>query len=284
MDLSSIIKFYRYNFYKTVGTDPYGMPAFCKHYKGNDQCDRDKGCYCKKLAEVRGHIDYVIPSEYRDLTVDSARGWIKDKNGKSQQVWSDENQIEIQEILRSYLFGNIDSTSFKCREDYNKASKMDIRFAEGENLIIHGNAVRSKKAGLPSQPMPAGKTLIGCLVLKEAIWRRLYITNRADTYALTSYQTLRQDLKLKTEKGNNLKECDWLVIDDISLPVNENDFAHQNFLSLFDDFLMTRMEAKLPTVLICEFNVLSKDYTNILGYSFQKMVTAKNTWLISVGE
>jgi hypothetical protein len=35
---------------------------------------------------------------------------------------------------------------------------------------------------------------------------------------------------------------------------------------------------------MCDFDVLSRDYTSIIGYSFQKMVTAKNTWLISVGE
>lgn len=281
-DLSSIIKSYRYYFYKNSGKDQ--QSSFCNYYIGNDQCSRKEGCYCRKLAEVRGHIDYVIPSQYRELTVDNARGWIKNKEGKEQQVWSEDNQINIQNILREYLFGNEDSSSFKCREDYNKASKLDTRFIEGSNLIIHGNIIRAKKAGLPSQPIPTGKTLIACIVLKEAIWRRLYVTNRADTYSLISYQTLRQGLKLKTEKTNDLKECDWLAIDDISLPINENDFNHQNFVSMFDDFLMSRMENNLPTILICEFDALAKDYTNILGYSFQKMVTAKNTWLIPVGE
>lgn len=283
-DLSSIIRYYRYNLYKTAGKDSNGNSAFCKHYQGNDQCDRTEGCFCRKMAEVRGYIDYVIPPQYRDLTIDNARGWIKDKDGKDIPVWKEENQITIQNTLRSYLFGDADSSSFKCREDYIKASKLDNRFAEGANLIIHGKPILSKRDGLPSQPMPTGKTLISCLVLKEVIWRRICATNRADTYALTSYQTLRQDLKLKNDRASDLKEYDWLAIDDIAEPININDFNHQSFLSMFDDFLMARMNDRLPTILVCDFDVLAKDYTNVLGYSFQKMVTAKNTWLISVGE
>lgn len=280
-DLGSLIKYYRYHFYKNIGsTTP---PSPCKYYAGNDQCDREDGCFCRKLAEVRGHIDYVIPLEYRDVDIESATGFIKDKEGKPQRVWSSENMSLIKSKLKDYIFGNNDISKAISRDDYNKASKLDTRYADGDNLIIHGEILRAKKEGLPSQPIPTGKTLISCIVLKEAIWRRMYITNRADTYALVSYQTLKQDLKLKTDKSFNLKECDWLVIDDINLPLHDNDFAHQNFLSLFDDFLMTRMEAKLPTILVCEFDALARDYTNILGYSFQKMVTARGTWLIEVG-
>lgn len=282
-DLSSIIKYYRYHFYKTAGKNALGVPDFCKHYKGNDQCDKPGGCFCRKFAEVKGHIDCIIPSQYRELTIDNARGRIKNRDGSELQVWSQDNQLVIQKTLREYLFGDQDSTAFTCREDYNKASKLDVRYTEGSNVIIHGNPMRAKKGGLPIQPLPTGKTLIGCLILKEAIWRRLYITNRADTYSLVSYQTLKQDLKLKTDKASDLKECDWLVIDDISETATSNDFNHQNFLNMFDDFLMTRMVAKLPTVLICEFDVFEKDYTNVLGYSFQKMVTAKDAWLIPVG-
>lgn len=280
-DLGSLIKYYRYYFYKNIGsTTP---PSPCKYYTGNDQCGREDGCFCRKLAEVRGHIDYVIPIEYRDVDIESATGFIKDREGKPQRVWSPENMSLIKSKLKDYIFGGNDISKAISRDDYNKASKLDTRYADGDNLIIHGEILRAKKEGLPSQPIPTGKTLISCIVLKEAIWRRMYITNRADTYALVSYQTLKQDLKLKTDKSFNLKECDWLVIDDINLPLHDNDFSHQNFLSLFDDFLMTRMEAKLPTILVCEFDALARDYTNILGYSFQKMVTARGTWLIEVG-
>jgi hypothetical protein len=282
IDLSSYIKKYRFMFYQTAGPEN----GTCKYYIGSDQCDRKNGCYCRKLAEIKGNIDYVIPSEYRDLTIENAHGVITDREGKRHEVWgSVENQAKIHKILREYLFGNAESSySLKSREEYNSASRLDFRYNQGANLIIHGIPKRYKKSGLPSRPMPTGKTLIGCLVLKEAIWRRLYPTNRADTYSLVSYQTLKQDLKIRSERATDLKECDWLAIDDISLPVNENDFSHQNFISLFDDFLMSRMESKLPTILMCDFDVLSRNYTSIIGYSFQKMVTAKNTWLISVGE
>jgi len=283
-DLSSIIRYYRYNLYKTAGKDDKGESTFCKHYQGNDQCGRKDGCFCRKMAEVRGYIDYVIPPQYRDLTIDNARGWIKDKDGKDIPVWKEENQISIQKTLREYLFGDADSSSFKCREDYIKASKLDARFLEGSNLIIHGKPIFIKRTGLPSYSVPTGKTLISCLVLKEAIWRRICASNKADTYAMVSYQTLKQDIKLKNETISDLKEYSWLVIDDITEPINVNDFNHQNFLASFDDFLMTRMLNNLPTILVCDFDVLVKDYTNSLGYGFQKMITAKNTWIISVGD
>jgi hypothetical protein len=67
------------------------------------------------------------------------------------------------------------------------------------------------------------------------------------------------------------------------LPTNESDFAHQNAISAFDDFLMSRIEDRLPTILVCDFDIFSRDYTKVLGYSFQKLATQKNTWHIQVG-
>ncbi len=282
LDLSTLIKYYRFNFYNTAGKKADGTPDVCKYYKGNDECGREGGCFCRKFAEVRGLIDHIIPEQYRDLNFHNARGAIISKDGSEIDVWKD-NRLTIQKLLGEFLFDKADPSVFVSREDYNKASVMDKRFLEGAHMVIHGAPVKAKKGGLPLKSMPTGKTLIGCLVLKEAIWRRLYNKNRADTYALVSYQTLKQDLRLKTERGSDLKECDWLCIDDISETATSNDFNHQSFLTTFDDFLMSRMEAKLPTILICEFDVFEKDYTTSLGYSFQKMVTAKDTWLIPVG-
>jgi len=284
LDLSLIIKKYRYSFYKSAGNEN-GKPAPCPHYAGGDRCSRKEGGFCKKLAEIRGNIDYVIPSEYRDLTIENASGIIVSKDGVEQHVWSEDNRLEIQNTLRNYLFGGVDRVLLTGgRESYNKYSQMDKRFSDGDAVIIHGDNLIGKKEGKQSPRfLPAGKTMIACLILKEAIWRKLFATNRADTYSVISYQTLKQDLKLRTERSYDLKECDWLCIDDISLPLREDDFNHQQFVTLFDDFLMTRIEQKLPTILVCSFDVLAKDYTHSLGYTFQKMVSSKNSWLISVG-
>jgi hypothetical protein len=285
-ELSSFIRHFRYRNYSTFGTNKEtGEAIACPWYKGNDQCQMPDQCRCRKVADARGHIEYVIPPEYREKTINHVRGLVKTKQGEDLRVWSDKTVESIKSSLKSYLFGDSDSSNATSREDYNKISKMDLRFYEGTNLIIHGNPFRLKKEGMPStQTVPTGKTLIACLVLKEAIWRRLYTTNRADTYALTSYQTLRQDLRQKTERASSLKEYDWLAIDDVSLPLNETDFNHQNFVTLFDDFLMTRIENRQPTILCCDFDALAKDYTDSLGYSFQKMVTSKNTFLIKAGD
>ena len=282
-DLSLLIKKWRFYFYKNAGFDKSGKSSYCQYYKGNDQCKREEGCFCRKLAEVRGLIDHVIPSEYKDLSINNARGYITTREGKPQKVWSDDNTAKIQETLRSYLFGGEDILNITDRESYNKYSKMDLRFFEGDNVIIHGSTSVANKFSSRSNPVPTGKTLISCIIMKEAIWRRIYKSNKAETYNIVSYHTLKQDLKAKTDKANNLRESDWLVIDDISLPVIDTDFVHQSFVSLFDDFLMSRMEAKLPTILICDFDVTSRDYTSSIGYSFQKMISSKNSWLISVG-
>lgn len=282
-DLSSYIKNHREFLFHNIGNANDGSKT-CKYYKGNDACAKIEGCYCKKIAEIKGSIDYFIPKEYRDLTINNATGFITTRQGERKQVWSDVNKKEIQKLLREYLFGGTDVALLCDRESCNKASRMDMRFHECENVVIHGNVVRKKINGLPSQPLPSGKTLIACLILKEAIWRRLFVGNKADTYNFISYQTLRFDMKHKRNNIDTIKETDWLVIDDVSLPVNENNFDHQEFVANFDDFLMTRMENRLPTVLVCEFDALSTDYSAMLGYSFQKLVTIKNTWHIRVGE
>lgn len=282
-DLGSIIRKYRYHFYQSIGVDANGRPSPCLYYLGNDECSRPDGCYCKKLAEVRGSIDHVIPPEYRDLTINNVSGYIITKDNIRKQVWSQENRIQIQSVLRKYLFDGVDLHKLTDRESCNNHSRLDYRFSNGENIIIHGDVIRNKHNGLPSQPLPTGKTMIACLILKEAIWRRLYKNNRADTYALVSFQNLKHDLKSKTDDAHNLRDVDWLCIDDISLPGNENDFAYQQSISLFDDFLMTRIDNRLPTILICDFNATTRDFSSILGYSFQKLITMKNSWHIQVG-
>jgi len=282
-DLATLIKRYRYHFYQNLGFDLSGKAIPCKYYIGNDECNKPNGCYCKKLAEVRGNIDYVIPVEYRDLSINNASGYITTKDGNKKQVWSESVKAQIQTKLRNYLFDGRELHSLMDRESCNKHSKMDYRFASGESVLIHGNVLRNKNNGLPSQPLPSGRTLIACLILKEAIWRRLYKTNRADTYALVSFQNLKHDFKHNQDKVAQLKETDWLCIDDVSLPVLENDFAYQQAIAAFDDFLMSRIESRLPTILVCDFNIFAKDYTSILGYSFQKLVTMKNSWHIQVG-
>jgi hypothetical protein len=282
--LSTYIKKYRSLLYATMGGSDIDKRIPCIYFAGNDECKKPNGCYCKKLAEIKGNIDYHIPPEYRDLTINNASGFITTRDGARKQVWTNKNKLQIQTLLRDYLFGCEELINLCDREGCNKASKLDIRYQNCENLVIHGAVHREKNRGIPTQPLPTGKTLIACLVIKEAIWRRLYSTNKADTYHIVSYQTLRHDLKNKNENAYTYKETDWLVIDDISLPVNENNFDHQMIVGLLDDFLMTRMENRLPTILVCEFDALALDYSSQLGYSFQKLITLKNTWHIRVGE
>ncbi len=281
-DLTAIIRKYRFYLYQTAGEDSNGNPAFCKNYIGADQCSRPNGCLCRKLAEIKGNIEYTIPEQYRELSIQNLTGMVVDKNKNIQSVWSNEDRVRIQNDLRKYLFDGEEIARLSTREAMNKASKMDTRFNDGDNVVIHGDAIRLK-LGASSRSLPAGKTLIASLIIKEAIWRRLYASNRADTYSMVSFHTLKQDLKQKTDKANDLKECDWLVIDDITLPANELDFNYQSFVALFESFLITRLENKLPTILICDFDVESQDYSKFMGYAFQKIISANNTWLIKVG-
>jgi len=280
-ELGSIIKKYRYYIYQNIGNNDDGSPNPCAYYLGNDECSKTDGCYCRKLAEVRGNIDYIIPSGYRDLTINNVSGHITTKNKIRKMVWPFETTRDIQAKLREYMFGGVELNLLRDRQSCNKFSKLDSRFANGESVVIHGDVVRDKVDGLPAQPLPTGKTMLACLIMKEAIWRRLYKTNRADTYAMVSYQNLKSDLKHKKDEYYNLREVDWLCIDDISLPINTNEFAHQQSVVLFDDFLMTRIDNKLPTILVCDFDATSKDYTSYLGYSFQKLITMKSTWHIN---
>ena len=130
-NLSNIIKRYRYHFYQNAGTDTHGSNLPCQYYIGNDECNRADGCYCRKIAEVLGHIDNVIPSEYRNLSINNASGYITDREGVRKQVWSIENKIKIQKFLRNYLYGGAELFLLQDRESCNLASKMDERYVNG---------------------------------------------------------------------------------------------------------------------------------------------------------
>jgi hypothetical protein len=282
-ELANIIRRYRYYFYQNAGTDKSGNNVPCAHYVGNDECSRSNGCYCKKMAEVLGYIDNIVPEEYRQLTINNANGFITDREGNRKQVWTIENKVHIQKMLREYLFGGAELFMLQDRESCNLVSKMDERYANGESIIIHGSAVRDTVRNIPIQPLPTGRTLIASLIIKEAIWRRLYKSNRADTYGFISYQNLKNSLKNKDDSAISYGSYDWLVIDDISLPADEKEFNHMHTVTYFDDFLMTRIDAKLPTILVCDFDATARDYTNAIGFSFQKLVTMKSTWLLQAG-
>jgi DNA replication protein DnaC len=271
MEISSVIKYYLNQYEKK-----------CNFYKGENLCDRKElGCLCKKMAEISSLIYTIIPKEYHNFNIHKLSGFVLTKNGKDK-VWSDADFVNIITTLSDYMYGRDSIGDFFTRDELNKISVLDKRYANGSNLVIHGNPFRNTKAGI-TRNVPTGKTLLACVILIDAIWRRMYAANKANTYSLSSYQTLKQDIKQKTDRAQDLKECDWLVIDDIVLPNNELDFNHQSFVSMFDDFLMTRMENHLPTIMLCEFDVQSRDYTDVMGYSFQKLVNSSNTWLIKIG-
>lgn len=282
-DLSGYVKKYRDFFFNNIGIDINGKATPCKYYDGNEACTRSNGCYCKKLAEVRGSIDFYIPNEYRNLSINNLTGCIT-VHGVSKEVWSKRNKKQIQATLREYLFDGASQEDTADREGCNKHSVLDKRYSNCENIIIHGESIREEKNGMPTRPLPSGKTLIACLILKEAIWRKIYNKSQSDAYGFVSYQNLRHELKTKSETVQHYKDADWLLIDDVSLPLNENNFEHQEIIDAFDDLLMTRMSNRLPTILVCEFDALKIDYTTQMGYSFQKIISLRNTWFVRVGD
>lgn len=257
------------------------LQSSCSDFKQNE-CSRSQvsGCICRKLAEIYAHIEYCIPSEYRKAKIQDFDGNLP--SGK--KVLDVSKTLEIKNKVSQYIYGvDYKEIDGKKESDLVNLSKMDDRYAKGNSFVIYGKSYNKKltkdnKLSLLSEP--TGKTYIASCIMTQAIWRKCIKGNKTETFNWISFPILKQEIINKTELSENMEESDWLCIDDISLPTIENEFSHTNFVTLFDSFLMNRMLSKKPTILICQFDIDSIDLSTKLGYSFQKLVSGSNTFII----
>jgi len=161
------------------------------------------------------------------------------------------------------------------RKALNSNSIMDDRFMDGSMIFIHGE----KKKKTKSSTLPLGRSLVASLILKEAIWRRLFSGNKAFTYHYAMMSKIKSDIMDRTEDVGTYYNADWLVIDDVFC---EPDKIQS--ISL-DKILSHRISKNLPCIICLEFNMLKRDsLESIVGRYIPKLLNGENTFLINLGQ
>jgi hypothetical protein len=280
----------------------------CPSLNSNQECSRPGGCACAKFAEIHGLIHSLIKPEYRNANFRWFDGKVRNIGSTeivqtlSQDVTSLCKNVRMQ--LANYLYGDYQLVAKNIRElkmgedEYgrwicnrnllNNFSVLDERFLKGENVIICGDPYKTQKDGVRFIPtkIPQGKTLLASIIMIDAIHRKAFSSNKAKSYEWISFLQLRQKMKSKDSEKNDLEDfqyADWLVIDDIDLIVQNNMSKSDLWTKeVFDSFLMERIEHRLPTILVCDFDIGKESLKDKMGAAFEKIVTASNTCRIKV--
>lgn len=242
-----------------------------------DLCKNKERCSCKMAAEVKAYMHTIIPHPYYKLSVD-------DFTGKSDEgrLLSSGVATEAKKQIVKYCWGD-DMTLEKFRdipkEKRDDHSVIDFRKKRCDNVVIfahsdvYGNSVSKK----------SGKTFVASLIMQEAIKRRAFMGNLAQSYDWISFSSLLNMITIGDLDIVPYKSCDWLVVDDITGFKNS---ANQDsyISSVVDPFFFGRINDRLPTILVFRFDIgrLTMPLENKFGVAIEKIVKNKNTFVISL--
>lgn len=242
----------------------------CVNYSSDRSCSSQR-CVCSAVSEVMAYMENCLPTGMHNYE-------FYDFNGicNGEEV-IDKNSLKIVlSKISNYCF-NKDIQNFNIsRNDLNSMSYMDNRFIGGTNLIIHGN----EKIYNDGSRKKSGKTLLASLVMKEAIWRRIFATNKSFTYMYSPLSKIIDDRLSKRDVDNILsyRNVDWLCIDDIY------DKDRQINANIMEDVFVHRQIKNLPTIYILKFDASSRNNLNqIVGESMTKcFFGVDNTFIVDV--
>lgn len=236
-------------------------------------CNKESDvCYCKCLAEVFGYQHSVIPDGLSRLEFSDFNG--KTKNEKIMS--SDCASIALSK-MSEFCFGSPVLLKTTDRKILNQSSIMDSRFNDGSIIFIHGERRKGRKGKHPD--LPLGRSMVSSLILKEAIWRRLFATNNAYNYCYAMMSKVKSDIYDRTDEVSFYYNSDWLVLDDIFC---EPDKIQS--ISL-DRILAHRISKNLPCIICFEFDLFKKENLgSIVGRYIPKLLYGENTFLINLGQ
>jgi|LauGreDrversion4_2_1035121.scaffolds.fasta_scaffold01463_9 DNA replication protein DnaC len=233
----------------------------------NFKC-KGKRCICAAIAECIAYQKKILPSGFSELELSNFTG-IVDGN---RTVNSHAVKTALSKIL-DYCFGDSNISTSSSRYDLHKSSKMDERFKSGHNFIIYGNSISVGKHKV-------GKTMLASLIMKEAIWRRMFKENQAYTYLFKSCSELIDEIISKKYNDQNINSlnADWLCIDDIFVKNRPGQ------ASALDQILSVRSRQTLPTICIVQFDPYKMtNVEEIVGNHLVKMLTDKtNSYVLSL--
>jgi len=235
-------------------------------------CDKENNiCYCKCLAEVMGYQKSVIPGGLSVLEFSDFTG-----SKKNEEIISSDSVSIALSKISEFCFGSPVLLKSNDRKILNKKSIMDKRFSDGNMIFIHGEK-RSRNG--KSASIPLGRSLVASLILKEAIWRRLYSTNKAYRYHYAMLSKVKSDIFDKSDDANLYFNSDWLVLDDI--------FCEPDKMQgiVLDKILSYRIHRNLPCIVCFEFDLFKKDnLSSIVGRYIPKLLYGEKTFLIDLSQ
>jgi hypothetical protein len=235
------------------------LQKHCPSFSKVGSCGRSNACVCSAVAEVNGYCMKTLPSGFEHSDLGNLNGIA---NGC--RVLPEYVVRRVLGKIGEYCFGEDIADSIPNRTQLNLMSKMDIRFNEGHNLIIHGGNAQ----GGSRNKIPLGKTLVASIVMREAIWRRMFSSNKAFSYMFTSSEMLIESVfsSKRMKEIPMARTVDWLCIDDIYT-------GRSHLSSVLDEVVSHRMSVKLPTIIVLQFDAAQNvEVENDIGHFAAKML------------
>lgn len=241
----------------------------CRIFDTESNKCRGMRCICSAAAECVAYQKNIVPSGVYDLEFIHFNGIV---NG-SRAVDSHSVKAALSKVL-DYCFGNSNIDLSSSRYDLHKNSKMDYRFDHGQNVVIFG------EKGSTAHKQKVGKTMLASLIMKEAIWRRLFKSNKAYTYLFKSCPELIDDIISKRYVDHNVNpiNADWLCIDDVFMRNRPGQS------SVLDQIMSVRLRQNLPTIVVVQFDPYKiANVEDIMGNHITNMLADKeNTFVVSL--
>lgn len=232
-------------------------------------------CTCSVAAEIKAHIDSIIPYPYNNYSIHNFNGkFSNSKNKLPDYIYKDAKKKLIEYCWENITFENIEKMSL---ESINANSIIQKRYKQGKNVVIFSDDVQTNM-------MQSGKTFIASLILKEAIKSRINPNFSFQTYDWINYSSLKEKLASNSDSVLNTKSSNWLVIDDITDDTLASSGQKAYISSKIDAFLSERLEMNLPTIFVFRFDVMtySTRMEEVLGVSIIKTINSDFTHKISL--
>ncbi|NJL70529.1 MAG: hypothetical protein HC888_02375 [Candidatus Competibacteraceae bacterium] len=247
-------------------------------------------CACDIAARLDALNNIIIPEEFRKLTIHDFNG--NDRNGVP--ILSTKVAAQAKSKLIQYCWGDVTANKLQSMNLAARvaASKLADRFEDGRNVVIHGGSSKTIKKDTDGKTIvkskPKGKTFMASILTREAIllssnpkWQRL-------TYDWVNFATLLHELKEQPEEASSYLFADWLVIDNIGESYATSASKAQKLLhsGLLDPFFYQRMKNKLPTLMVCKFDVdaRSTELEEAFGDAFSTLIESPKTMKICLTE
>jgi len=265
-------------------TKHFAKTYYSSTYEELSEAEQEK---CSKLAEAHAFLNDVIPEEYLPYSIFNFTGKVMKGGGVVTTVPPEivekvKDQIcefcwgsSWEDLVKVYSEGSNAETSLAAaRKFMRERNIMHLRMDKGANVVVHGDHLKN-----------LGRTMIASLIMKQAIWPRLYRDESHTTYAFLPMNELKDFIVRDTEEALYCRTCTWLAVDDVEINVGSLRARHFAF-DMFDPFFLGRYRDKLPTILIlrrhlseCE-NSLQSTY----GAGISKIIKSPRTIKIALSK